>query len=116
MGSDVQPPPHLFKLGPGSQDGWESVHPEMRVHELLTHLFLSAHFTGVDTEVQREGSAVQDDPCSKAWFQSLRAWKCIASSLELEGSRSITKVSTGGLFGMNWDSLSALSSTRCAAG
>ena len=116
MGSDVQLPPNLFKLGLGSQEGWESIHPEMRVHELLSHLFLSAHFTGADTELQKEGSAAQGDPCSKAVFQSLKAWKCTENSLELEGSRPITKVSTGGLFGMNLDSLSTPSSTRCAPG
>ena len=84
---------------------------EMRALELLTHLYCSASITGEKTEVYSKGLGVQGDPRPTAWLQSWRAWQCTDNSLELGGSRSITKVSSGALFGMNLDSLSALPPT-----
>ena len=92
MGSYMQPPPHLFHLCPGSQEGWGGIPPEMSFS-----LISPCHPTLlVRTLVQREGTAVQGIPCPKTCLQSLSAWQCTANSLELEGSGSTTKVSPGG--------------------
>ena len=80
----------------------------MRVLDLLTHFYFSANITSEKTEVYSKGLVVQGDPCPTAWLQSWSPWQCTDNSLELGGSRSITKVSTGALFAMNLDSFSAL--------
>ena len=100
MGSHMQLFPHLYKLGSGSQVGWGSMPLEMR------GLYPCQPTLLVRTQVQSKWSAVQGDPWLKAWLQSLSDWQCRQNSLDLGGSGSITKVSTGALFGMNLDSLS----------
>ena len=45
--------------------------------EMSSSLIFSCHPTLlVRTQVQREGTAVQGDPCPKACLQSLSAWQC----------------------------------------